>query len=112
MESMPIACRLSADELRCAATELLPGLIRDARAVAPAPSGLRLTFDAVEGLGARIAGVIERERRCCPFLDFVIEIPAGGETVTVVVSGPEGTREFLRTIAPGRDPEPVARASA
>ena len=97
---MPIACRLSAEELRCAATELLPGLIRDARGVEPTASGLRLTFDAVDGLGARIAGVVERERRCCPFLDFVIEIPAGAETVTLVVSGPEGTREFLRTIAP------------
>lgn len=112
MDPMPIACRLSAEELRCAATELLPGLIRDARAVTAASSGVRLTFDAADGLGRRIAGVIERERRCCPFLDFVIEIPAGAETVSLVVSGPDGTREFLRTIVPTLEIEGVARASA
>ena len=109
---MPIACRLSADQLRCAATELLPGLMREARAVAATPSGIRLAFDAADGLGERIAGVIERERRCCPFLDFVIEIPAGADTVTLVVSGPEGTREFLGTLAPELETRPASRMSA
>lgn len=112
MEPMPIACRLSADELRCSATELLPGLIRDARAVAAVPNGIRLTFDAAGGLGERIARVIERERRCCPFLDFVIEVPAGAETVMLVVSGPDGTREFFGTIVPELDLGHVASESA
>jgi hypothetical protein len=99
MDEVPIACRLSALELERCASELLPGLVRRASAIVAAPSGARLTFAAEPRLIADIGAVIERERGCCPFFDFLIEIPAGRDELTLVISGPEGTREFLRSLA-------------
>lgn len=98
MDSIPILCILSTDELRRCASELLPGLAERARSITPKPTGARLTFDVADGLLAAIAHVIDRERGCCPFLGFVLEVPAGTDEVTLAISGPEGTAEFLRTI--------------
>lgn len=100
MEPMPIACSLPADELRRCASEMLPGLAQRARSITATPTGARLTFEVVDGLLAGIAHVLDRERRCCPFLGFVLEIPAGPDQATLVISGPEGTVEFLRSILP------------
>lgn len=110
MDGTPIACRLTPEELRRAASELLPGLLRSARTAVPADSGLRLTFDLTDGSIARIASVIERERRCCPFLDFVLEIPAAADSVTLTVSGPDGTSELFRTLAAELDRGPATSA--
>lgn len=97
---MPIACSLSADDLQRCASELLPGLAHRARSITATPTGARLTFDVVDGLLAGIAHVLDRERGCCPFLAFVLEVPAGADEMTLVISGPDGTVEFLRSIVP------------
>lgn len=96
----PVACTLGADDLRCRADELLPGLVRMARSVNPHASGARLTFDAAAGIVAAIAAVVERERHCCRFLHFVLEVPSGGEPITLDISGPDGTVAFLASLAP------------
>jgi len=75
-----------------------------------ADAALRLTFDLTDGSIARIASVIERERRCCPFLDFVLEIPAAADSVTLTVSGPDGTSELFRTLAAELDRGPATSA--
>ncbi|HEX5179606.1 MAG TPA: hypothetical protein VFW04_09765 [Gemmatimonadaceae bacterium] len=110
MDATPIACRLTPEELRRAAGELLPGLLRSARTVAAADAALRLTLDPTDGSIRRIASVIERERRCCPFLDFVLEIPAAADSVTLTVSGPDGTSELFRTLAAELDRGPATSA--
>lgn len=97
---MPIACTLSADELRRCASELLPGLAERARSITATPTGARLTFAVVDGLLGDVAHVLDRERGCCPFLGFVLEVPAGAGEATLVISGPDGTAEFLRSILP------------
>lgn len=100
MEPSPIACSLSAEELRRSASDLLPGLAERARSVSATPTGASLTFDVADGLFADIAHVLARERSCCPFLGFVLDVPAGGDQATLVISGPDGTVEFLRSILP------------
>jgi hypothetical protein len=95
MPHLPIACSLSAHELKCGAAELLPGLAEAARAVRPLQDGVRLDFDAGQGVLARVAGVIERERQCCQFLRFRLEVAPGFGGISLEIDGPPGTSEFL-----------------
>jgi hypothetical protein len=44
---------------------------------------------------ALIATTVAAERRCCSFRRFQITVEPGGAPVTLDITGPEGTREFL-----------------
>jgi hypothetical protein len=44
----------------------------------------------------RIAQFIERESRCCPFLEFTLEVAPSTGPVWLHISGAEGTKQFLR----------------
>jgi hypothetical protein len=39
---------------------------------------------------------ISNERRCCPFLESALKIPSGNVPISLLLTGPEGTQEFLR----------------
>lgn len=45
---------------------------------------------------AAFAEFISNERRCCPFLEFTLKIPSKDELISLQLTGPEGTQEFLR----------------
>ena len=36
------------------------------------------------------------ERLCCPFLHFLLDVPAPDRSLTLTVTGPPGAREFIR----------------
>ena len=42
------------------------------------------------------AEFIFNERRCCPFLEFTLKIPSNDKPISLLLTGPEGTQEFLR----------------
>ena len=41
------------------------------------------------------AEFISNERRCCPFLEFTLKIPSNDKPISLLLTGPEGTQEFL-----------------
>jgi len=45
---------------------------------------------------AALAELIELERQCCPFLHFRLTVEPAGGPVWLTLTGPAGTREFLR----------------
>jgi len=45
---------------------------------------------------SRFAEFIFNERRCCPFLEFTLKIAPKDEPISLLLTGPEGTQEFLR----------------
>lgn len=95
VDHLPIACELSDAELRARGADLLPGLVRRATARVPLPDGYRWVFTPTEGLLAEVARVVDTERRCCRFLRFSVEIEADGGPVSLRVTGPPGTVQFL-----------------
>ena len=95
----PIACTLSADDHRCCADELFPALAMQARAVVALDERVRLEFDAAPGIVTRIASVVERERSCCQFLHFVLEVSPERGDVVLSVRGPAGTADFLASLS-------------
>lgn len=58
--------------------------------------GFALRFETKPAVLGALAEWIALERLCCPFLDFVVEVPARQGFATVLVSGPEGTKDVLR----------------
>jgi hypothetical protein len=94
----PIACSLTPEDLRSRRDTLLPGLIRRADRVSDLDNGLRLEFKSRSGLLAEVAQIMEQERGCCGFLRFQLTVEAEGGAITLDVTGPEGTREVLRSL--------------
>ena len=45
----------------------------------------------------QLAEFIFNERRCCPFLEFTLKIAHNDAPISLLLTGPEGTQEFLRT---------------
>jgi hypothetical protein len=99
MAEPPIACTLSLDELRASADSLLPGLIRDGRHVTTLPDGISIELDATSETLRRVVDVIERERRCCAFLRFELEVPPNGGVLSLTVTGPEGSAPLFADLA-------------
>ena len=44
----------------------------------------------------KLSEFIINERRCCPFLTFTLTIEPDPKSITLLLSGPIGTQEFLR----------------
>ena len=44
----------------------------------------------------QFAEFIYNERRCCPFLEFTLKIAPTDRPISLLLTGPEGTKEFLR----------------
>lgn len=79
---------------RAAHFALIQRLLSAAVAREDAPTGLFLTFEA-ERL-EEIARFVVNERKCCPFLNFELIARGSTDRVTLRLTGPEGTGEFLK----------------
>lgn len=64
-------------------------------AVHQVPNGFELRPPA-EALSA-VGLFIDRERRCCPFLRFALEVEPAAGPMWLRLTGPDGVVEFLRT---------------
>ena len=93
--ALPIACTLAPGELSQRREELLPGLIRQATAIADLENGVALTFAASSDVLQLITRMIDAERQCCRFFRFQLTIEPDGGPLRLDVTGPPGTRDFL-----------------
>jgi hypothetical protein len=48
-----------------------------------------------------IAQTIDAERQCCRFLTFTVTVEPDGGPISLAVTGPPGTREFLDALIAG-----------
>jgi hypothetical protein len=95
MAERPIVCTLSPDVLQTRRQGLLADLLQRAQSHELTPDGLRVAFSADGETLATIARVVDAERQCCRFLRFVITVAPDGGPLTLELSGPDGTRQFL-----------------
>jgi hypothetical protein len=94
---LPIACTLSATDLRARGAELRAlggdGLIglseQDGRAV--------LRFRPDPGIRSRVEAVVAAESECCAFLDFRLDHHADASVLTI--SAPNGGAEVVHELA-------------
>ena len=90
----PIACSLDAAALRARREALLPGIAGQAERIEPIDGGARLHFVDATQL-TTIASAIDAERQCCRFLAFTLTVAPAGGPMSLDITGPAGTQEFL-----------------
>jgi hypothetical protein len=98
LDKLPVACSLTTAELR----------EREATLFAQFRSALLKTEELYEGYAFIIPGdgecirllaeLIVAEGECCPFLVFEVSGLSNMGPVTMRVTGPVGTKEFLRNL--------------
>ena len=98
MAEIPIACTLSPDALKARRDGLLADLFQRAERYELTEDGLRMRFSSGTDTLATLARMVEAERHCCRFLRFVITVEPDGGPVSLELSGPAGTRDFLSAL--------------
>ena len=78
------------EELR---RKLLADLVRNADHIDTLEEGYRMRLHHKHT--DLVMKLEDAERSCCQFLSFEVAFPAGLDTISVSVTGPAGTREFL-----------------
>lgn len=93
-ENESFSCSLTKVEMqeRLRIIESFKTLIREKRTT---ESGLAFEFEGNNKNLEKIMELIELERKCCSFLTFDLKIQKEAEPLVLIISGPEGTMEFL-----------------
>ena len=94
----PIACSLTTAELREREATLLAQFRSVVVETEELQDGFAFHLTGEGKLIALIAELIVAERECCPFLTFeLVALPNKGPLI-VRVTGPDGTKEFVRSV--------------
>ena len=95
VDGLPLACSLTASELQTRRATILALFRGAALTTEPIENGLRLTFPGDSAVLEAILETIRLERECCQFLRFELTLEPQKGAVTLTLTGPTGTREFL-----------------
>ena len=95
MADLPVACTLSPAALKARKANLLKALLDRADERRELPDGYRLRFAAEGDMLSEIARTVDAERQCCRFLRFTVTVEPDDGPITLDLTGPAGTREFL-----------------
>jgi hypothetical protein len=73
-------------------------LFQTVQGIREVENGYEFIFPGPNGLESitQFAEFIFNERRCCPFLEFTLKISPKDKPISLLLTGPEGTQEFLR----------------
>ena len=96
--NIPVACALSDPQMR----------EREATLIAHFRSGVISVAELTDGYAFHLPGdrkwltlvseLMIAERECCPFLTFQLTAEPNSGTLTLAVSGPAGSKEFLKSL--------------
>jgi hypothetical protein len=97
-EDFRIACCLSDAELRKRVATLLARLESAVIATEELPDGYVFRMPGDKKWMGVVWEAIVAERECCPFLTFALTAQSHMGPLSVRVTGPAGTKDFLKTI--------------
>lgn len=95
MRDMPVACALTASELRDRERWLVETLGAETERVERLPNGYAVQLRGTHETLVKVAELIGLERQCCPFLTFTMTVEPAEGPIHLSLTGPEGTAEFL-----------------
>jgi len=95
MNTLPIACNLTNAELQERRRTVLETLRSGVLAVEELADGFAYSFSSEVNHFPALAAMIDLERQCCPFLQFRVTLAASNGPISLEITGPEGTKEFL-----------------
>ena len=95
MTDSPIVCTLGPDALKARKQGLLPRVASLSKHTARIGAGYRFEFTPDRETLSLIAQMIDLERQCCRFLRFDLTVGPDSGPISLEVTGPPGTQEFL-----------------
>ena len=98
MNSYPLVCDMNVftTSERERHVQTTRELLATLEGIYDAENSLQFVFPNGTESISKLAEFIANERKCCPFLEFTLRIGPGDEPISLTLSGPEGTKEFLR----------------
>jgi hypothetical protein len=97
-DEIPVACCLSDEELHNREATLLAQFKAALIGSEELNDGYAFRVPGNKEAIALLAELIMAERECCPFLKFELTLEPAMGPVCMRITGPAGTKEFLRTI--------------
>jgi len=88
-------CRLAGAEFRDRVTASRK-VLRSAQARDELCNGYAFQFEASSERLHQLAKQIDAERQCCPFLTFVLLVPAHKNAFILEIKGPEGSKRLIQ----------------
>lgn len=103
------ACDMTAltAEQRAAHSAVIGQLFGAVREIRHVGAGYRFVLELDHRTLDRIAQFIALERRCCPFFDFTVGVPAEVDHAEFAITGPDGVHHFIQAEFSAHLPEAV-----
>ena len=97
-EKLPIACSLTDRELQERRKNVLVKITESLIDFEELADGFRYRFPAEDVVLQNLMTVINLERKCCPFLNFKLNLEAGKDFVSLDLTGGQGTKEAIKSL--------------
>lgn len=89
------SCQLAGAELRDQVTAS-KRVLHSAQSRDELRGGYAFQFEASSERLRQLAELINAERECCPFLTFVLQVPAHKNVLILEIKGPKGAKRLIR----------------
>ena len=93
IQRQPLTCKLTTPELQQRRATVIRELKDLLLKKAEISDGLQFTFQSPDFVLDKLLDFIKSERLCCDFFSFHLSV--SGDTATLQITGPAGTKEFL-----------------
>jgi hypothetical protein len=100
MSDSKIVCTLGPEALKARQSGLLSRVGALSTRIVRMTAGYRFEFASDGEILPLLAGMIDAERQCCRFLRFELIVEPDAGPISLEVTGPPGTLEFLDALAP------------
>ena len=96
--NIPLACNMNVFTSAERASHMLntAQLSQAVQNIQEVENGFEFNFPNETEVITSLGEFISKERLCCPFLEFTLEVTQTDEPISLTLTGPEGTPEFLR----------------
>jgi hypothetical protein len=91
-----LACKLSTPEFRKRRATIIAHLQSQIIATEELANGYRFSLTANDETIDEVSAFLKTERECCEFFSFSVSLPSGSATLQLEMTGPSGTKEFIR----------------
>src|SRR5262245_10066152 len=97
-QSIPLACNMSVFTPTEHENHIqtIGQLFRTMQRIEDKEHGYEFIFAGASATLIQLAEFISKERLCCPFLEFTLKVFPNYENTSLLLTGPEGIKEFLR----------------
>lgn len=98
MKEIPFACNMSAIEpsMRTKHIEKIKEVFQSVKEIKEFSNGFAFLLSNKSSALISLMTFVEKERLCCPFFGFKIDIEPEGGNVWLKVNGREGVKDFIK----------------